>query len=50
MIFFELFCMVNDFAKYFAKCCNLYIYIFCFFYLDIFVVILFKELDDAGSR
>ena len=29
---FELFYIKNDFAKYFAKCCNLFIYIFCFAY------------------
>ena len=27
---FHLFCMENDFAKYFAKCRNLFIEIFCF--------------------
>ena len=25
LLFSELFCIKNDFAKYFAKCCNLFI-------------------------
>ena len=27
---FELFCIENDFAKYLARCRNLFILIFCF--------------------
>ena len=33
---FELFCIENNFAKYFAKCCNLFIYVFCFAHYDNF--------------
>ena len=33
---FELFCIKNGFAKYFAKCCNSFAQIFCFVHCDNF--------------
>ena len=45
---FELFCIENDFARYFAKFCNLFILKFCFAYYDNFSKWYISILQDKS--
>ena len=47
--FFRLFCVENDFAKYFAKCRNFFIQIFCFTHYEKFLKSYISILRDKSS-
>ena len=46
-LFLELFYIRNDFAKYFAKCLNLFILIFCFAHYSIPSTNLLLHFEEA---